>query len=105
MNENVLRILLVEDSDDDAALVARALRRHGLTFSIDRVQTADAFERAISSGAIDAILADFSLPHFSGIEALHIARKRGLDLPFIVVSGTIGEQMAVEAIRAGATTM
>lgn len=102
MNQNGLRLLLVEDSDDDAALVTRALQRHGLTFTIERVETASDFERALSAGGFDAILADFSLPSFNGIEALHIARARRIDLPFIVVSGTIGEQVAVDAMRAGA---
>lgn len=97
-----LHILLVEDSDDDAALVTRALQKHGLSFTAKRVETAPDFESALTEGGIDAILADFSLPRFSGIEALRIARVQDVDVPFILVSGTIGEHVAVEAMRAGA---
>lgn len=97
-----LTILLVEDNDDDAVLVERALEKQGLAVEIKRVDSSSEFESAISSTQFDAILADFSLPQFSGIEALRLARAKSLDVPFIIVSGTIGEQTAVEAMRGGA---
>ncbi len=97
-----LRILLVEDSPNDAELVLRELKRGGLDFQSRRVQTESDFRRELEAFRPHIILSDFSMPHFSGKAALATARESGADIPFIFISGTIGEDVAVEAIKAGA---
>jgi signal transduction histidine kinase/FixJ family two-component response regulator len=97
-----LRVLLVEDSEEDAALVARELRRAGFTLMIERVETAAAMARALERGPWDVVLSDFALPTFDAHGALALVQRAGLDLPFIIVSGAIGEETAVAAMRAGA---
>ncbi|MBI5368430.1 MAG: response regulator [Planctomycetes bacterium] len=97
-----LRALLVEDSADDALLLADELRRGGRAVTVRRVDTADAFRAALRSESWDVVLADYSLPHFSGRDALHLLHELGLDLPFVIVTGTIGEEVAVAAMRQGA---
>ncbi|MCU7376259.1 response regulator [Paucibacter sp. O1-1] len=98
-----IQILLVEDSEDDAKLAMLALRRGGYKPTYRRVQDAAALRAALSLQPWDAVLADFSLPRFSGLEALNIFRTTELDIPFIFVSGTIGEETAVAAMKAGAS--
>jgi PAS domain S-box-containing protein len=97
-----LRVLIVEDLEDDVQLVERALRQSGYDPIIRRVDQAGAAKTALASDAWDIVIADYSLPSFSGLEALQLVRETGLDLPFILVSGTIGEAKAVAAMRAGA---
>jgi signal transduction histidine kinase len=97
-----LRVLLVEDSEDDAALVLAELRRAGYEPDAERVYSAQALEAALGGAAWDLVIADYSMPSFTGLEALNLVRASGLDLPFIVVSGTIGEDVAVAAMKAGA---
>jgi signal transduction histidine kinase/CheY-like chemotaxis protein len=97
-----LRVLIVEDSENDALLLVRELRRGGFEPEFRRVDTAEAMDAALTEGTWDLVLSDYSMPHFSGIAALELVKKCGLDLPFIVVSGTIGEDMAVAAMKAGA---
>src|SRR5437879_7051760 len=97
-----LRVLIVEDSEDDALLLVRELRRGGFEPAFERVDTPDALRAALARQEWDILFADYSMPHFSGTAALALVRERGLDLPFIFVSGTIGEDTAVEAMRAGA---
>jgi len=101
--KNPLRVLIVEDSDDDAMLVMRALRRGGFTASHRRVQTADEMGAALAQERWDAVLSDFSMPGFNGMDALRIFQSMDLDIPFILISGTIGEETAVEAMKAGAS--
>ncbi|WP_349743634.1 hybrid sensor histidine kinase/response regulator [Roseateles cavernae] len=103
MSSKDIQILFVEDSEDDAKLAMLALRRGGYLPSYRRVQDAAALRAALSQERWDAVLADFSLPHFSGLEALNIFRTTELDIPFIFVSGTIGEETAVAAMKAGAS--
>lgn len=98
-----LKILLVEDSEDDARLSILALRRGGFAPRFRRVQDAPGLRAALEQERWDALLADFSMPHFSGIEALNIFRTADLDIPFIFVSGLIGEETAVAAMKAGAS--
>jgi signal transduction histidine kinase len=98
-----LRVLLVEDSKDDAELLRMELRRHGFEPVDARVDTRDALERALAGAEWDIVLSDHDLPGFSGTEALALARRHTPDVPFIFVSGTIGEEHAVEAMRAGAS--
>ena len=98
-----IQLLLVEDSEDDARLAVRVLRQAGFAPTWRRVQDAPALKAAIREEPWDAVLSDFRLPSFSGVEALQIFRDSGLDIPFIFVSGTIGEETAVEAMKAGAS--
>jgi two-component system cell cycle sensor histidine kinase/response regulator CckA len=97
-----LRILMVEDSKTDAKLVVQALRGMGRAIEFDRVEDEAAMRIALTTQTWDLVVSDWSLPKFSGLDALAIARQVNPDLPFIIVSGTIGEEMAVEAMRAGA---
>ena len=96
-----IRILLAEDSDDDAAVVVHALRRAGYEPILTRVHDRAQYLAALDSQQ-DAIVSDYSMPHFSCAAALALMKARGLDLPFIVVSGTIDEDAAVAILRAGA---
>src|SRR3981081_2500578 len=97
-----LRALIVEDSEQDATLLARELRRGGYDLSFDRVETPDAMCAALDKRTWDIVLSDYSMPRFSAPAALALGRERNLDLPFIIISGTIGEETAVESLRAGA---
>src|SRR5437867_10804309 len=97
-----LRILLVEDSPNDAELVLRELTRGGLDFQSRRVQTEAAFRRELDEFQPHLVISDFSMPQFSGPRALAIARESRADIPFIFISGTIGENVAVDMMKAGA---
>ncbi len=97
-----LRVLHVEDSIDDTDLVIYALERGGYDVTCLRVDTAAAMRAALASGPWDAVISDYSLPAFSGLQALQILQESGQDLPFILISGAIGEDAAVAAMRAGA---
>ena len=97
-----LRVLLVEDSEDDALLVLRELQREGYEPCHDRVDTAEAMSAALDDQPWDIIISDYSMPSFSMPAALEMMKGKGLDLPFIIVSGAIGEEAAVSAMRAGA---
>ena len=98
-----IRLLIVEDSEDDARLALRSLRRGGFDPSYRRVQDIGALLRALVEKTWDAVISDFSLPGFSGLDALQAFRSTGTDIPFIFVSGTIGEETAVQAMKAGAS--
>ncbi|UCB52856.1 MAG: PAS domain S-box protein [Candidatus Zixiibacteriota bacterium] len=95
-------VLIVEDSEDDAALLQRELRRGGYETVAKRVETAKAMSAELKRQDWDIIISDYVLPRFSGLEALNVLKGTGLDLPFIIISGKIGEDTAVEAMRAGA---
>jgi len=97
-----LKLLLIEDSEDDALLVARTLNQAGYDVNGNRVETADALVDALESQEWDIVIADYTMPSFNGIRALALVRERVPDLPFIFVSGTIGEDVAVAAMRTGA---
>ena len=96
-----LRLLLVEDSGDDAALVLAALSAEFEVFPL-RVENGAAMKRALDEQSRDAVLSDFNLPEFSTVEALDTLKSSGLDIPFIVVSGCIGEEAAVALMKSGA---
>jgi two-component system cell cycle sensor histidine kinase/response regulator CckA len=97
-----LRVVFVEDSENDALLLARELSTSGFDLHSQRVDSAASLNAALDSGDWDLILSDHSMPGFSGLEALEIVRARGADLPFIFVSGTMDEATAVAALRRGA---
>jgi PAS domain S-box-containing protein len=96
-----LRTLLVEDSEDDTMLLVRELRRGGREVAHQRVDTPAAMAAALEQNTWDVIISDYSLPHFSGMDALKMVRERAGDLPFILVSGAVGEETAVLAMKAG----
>jgi len=98
-----LRLLLVEDSEDDARLLVRELTRAGFGPLVERVETASTMRAALDRQQWDVVVGDYSLPHFGGAAALEVLRDSGLDVPFIIVSGTIGEERAVAAMKAGAS--
>ncbi len=97
-----LRVLLVEDSDSDAILLERALARGGFDLTSRRVFTRDGMEKALAEQQWDLVLADHSMPQFSAPEALEMVKARGMDVPFIIVSGHIEDVTAVAAMRSGA---
>ena len=97
-----LKVLIVEDSPDDAALVLRELRRGGYEPVSERVETAEAMNAALERAEWDVILSDYTMPHFSALQALETLKSKQLDIPFIIISGTIGEETAVLALKAGA---
>lgn len=97
-----LNVLIIEDSEDDTLLTLRVLRRGGYTIDYLRVDTPAVLQAALEERTWDIAIADFSMPAFSGLEALKLLQKHKLDLPFIVVSGTIGEDAAVAVMKAGA---
>ncbi len=97
-----LRVLIVEDMEDDVILIAQELRRSGYNPTLNRVDTLEAFHTALTEQIWDVIIADYSMPHFSALDALKLLQESGLDVPFIVVSGTIGEEIAVKMMKAGA---
>ena len=97
-----LRVLMIEDSPDDARLLARELQRGGYEPVYERVETEEGLRRALENGAWDLVLSDYTMPRFRATEALELFREQGLDAPFVVVSGSVGEEIAVETMRAGA---
>jgi len=98
-----LRVLMVEDSEDDALLLLRTLKKNGYEPDFERVQTSEDMTLALINRPWDIILCDFHLPGFSGIDAIVLLKKMNLDIPLIVVSGAIGEEMAMELIHRGAS--
>lgn len=101
--DGLLRILLVEDSELDAELVLHELGRHKLAFMSQRVWVEGDLVNALADFSPDVILSDYSMPNMDGLRSLQIARELASDVPFIFVSGTIGEERAIEALRNGAT--
>src|SRR5947209_20528077 len=97
-----LRVLHVEDSERDMALLTRHLARAGYDLRSERVETREAMMAALTNQEWDVILCDYLMPQFSALRALELLKETGLDIPFIIISGTVGEATAVEAMRAGA---
>jgi diguanylate cyclase len=97
-----IRVLIVEDSENDALLLVRELRRGGFEPDFERLETATAMAAALANSKWDLVVSDYSMPRFSGIAALELLKQSGLDLPFIIVSGAIGDEVAVAAMKAGA---
>jgi PAS domain S-box-containing protein len=97
-----LRVLIVEDSEDDACLLLHELEKSECQITHQRVETAEALNTALDEKNWDVLFCDYTLPQFSGQAALEIVKQRDIDLPFIFVSGTLGEDVAVRAMKAGA---
>ncbi|WP_298434266.1 ATP-binding protein [Geobacter sp.] len=102
METKKLSLLLVEDSAEDALLLLRDLRKGGYDVEYERVETMPAMEQALASREWDLVISDYRMPNFSAPAALETLKRSGLDLPFIIVSGKIGEEMLVDAMRSGA---
>lgn len=100
--KKALRVLIIEDSEADALLLLRELRQGGYDPRFTRVDTSEATSEALDKWPWDIIISDYVMPQFSGLAALKMMKEKGLDLPFIIVSGRIGEETAVEAMKAGA---
>lgn len=101
-SRKAVSILMVEDSQADAKLVIGALRQADYEPMVEIVQTAKEMERSLRQGGWDFILSDWVLPEFSGLEALQMHQKSGTKIPIVIVSGRIGEEATIEAMRAGA---
>ncbi|GEM_PF-2332742 len=97
-----LRLLLVEDSEDDAFLLIRTIKKAGYDLIVERVFTREDMEKSLAGNSWDLIISDYQMPQFSGSEALSLAKTFNIDIPFIIVSGKIGEDVAVDSMRAGA---
>lgn len=102
LSNQALSILLVEDAPEDAELLLAHLEGAGLRVSCHRVDTPEAMSKALSNALWDLVISDYSLPRFNGMDALELLKGTGIDIPFILVSGTIGEDVAVAALKAGA---
>ena len=98
----LLHVLIVEDSENDLKLLLEELRQRGYEAVYERVQNAAELTAALNRHAWDVVLSDYVLPQFSGPEALKLLREKGLDVPFIAISGTYGEEAAVDMMKAGA---
>jgi len=97
-----LRVLLIEDSENDAELLLLELRRGGYAPEYERVETPEGLEDALARQTWDIIISDYAMPRFNGVQALKLAQEKVADIPFIIVSGSIGEDVAVAAMKAGA---
>lgn len=100
---NQLNTLIIDDSEDDALLITRALEKEGFALSCKRVENAAQLNAALDEGLWDLVLSDYAMPGFTGVDALALCNKKGLDAPFIIVSGRIGEELAVNMMKAGAS--
>lgn len=97
-----LRILVIEDSEDDALLVLHQIKKGNYDVEYERIVTAEGMRAALKEKSWDIIFSDYQMPHFNGLEALTVLKESGMDIPLIVISGAIGEDIAVETMRNGA---
>ncbi|MGB5106516.1 MAG: hybrid sensor histidine kinase/response regulator [Candidatus Zixiibacteriota bacterium] len=100
--KTAIRVLVIEDSEEDAMLILRELRRGGFDPTYRVIERPEEMQHALSCEDWELIIADYSMPHFNGAMALEMLKSSSLDIPFILVSGKIGEEVAVEAMKAGA---
>lgn len=100
--KKILRILFIEDSEDDALLLLHHIKKGGYRVDYELIQTLMQLKAALLEKKWDLIISDYAMPHFNGLRALTYLTETGLDIPFIVVSGTIGEEVAVNMMKAGA---
>ncbi len=98
----LLRVLMIEDSEDDVILISRKITGAGYSLAHERVDSRGGMKTALEDGTWDVIISDYVMPRFGGLDALKILRESGKDIPFIIVSGKIGENIAVGAMKAGA---
>ena len=96
-----LRVLVLEDNPSDAELVVYELRQAGFELDWKRVDSEPDYLALLDSN-LDVILADYHLPQFNGLDALHLMQDRGLDIPFILITGSLGDELAAESVRRGA---
>src|SRR6185312_819757 len=101
-NSRKLRVLMIEDSEDDSRLVLLELKKGGWEIEHTRVDTATALSDAYDQGPWDLIFSDYTRPKFSGLAALSLLKSKKCEIPFFLVSGTAGEENAVKAMKAGA---
>jgi len=97
-----INVLLIEDSEDDAILIKRTLKKDGFDLTIKRIETINSMRKELAKKRTDIVIADYALPEFNGLDALNLLQKSDLDIPFILVSGKIGEDTAVKAMKSGA---
>jgi len=102
MTDKSLRVLMVDDSEDDVLLIIRDLKRGGYTPVYERVQTAASMKKALQEKQWDIILCDYKMPKFDAPAALALLKETNTDIPTIIISGTIGEETAIECMRLGA---
>ncbi len=100
--ERPLRVLILEDNEDDLTLLLRALKQHGFAPDYERVETPAAMQAALENREWDVVISDYNMPKFNALDALRLLRESEQDLPFLLVSGTITEEMAVAGMRSGA---
>src|SRR3974390_3384240 len=98
-----LRVLIVEDSEDDAYLLVGELKKNGWEPQFERVESEQAMVAALERQKWDMVICDHSVPGFGSLQALEVIKKKKLDIPFIVLSGKIGEEVAVSVMKAGAS--
>lgn len=101
-SDKLLKILMLEDLQDDVGLIERTLRKEGMDFSSKRVDSQEEFTRCLEYYQPDVILSDHALPQFNSLEALRICRKQAINVPFILVTGTVSEEFAVSCLKQGA---
>ena len=102
MTDKSLRVLMVEDSKDDELLIIRELNKSGYDLVYERIETASAMKKALQDKQWDIILCDYKMPQFDAPSAIALLKEANTDIPLIIVSGTIGEDVAVECMRLGA---
>ena len=102
MKNKSVSVLIIEDNEDDALLEINELINGGFNVAFERIETLEAMKVAMAGKTWDCVIADYSLPGFSGLDALEELKASGIDIPFILISGTIGEEIAVAAMKAGA---
>lgn len=98
-----IRIVLVEDDADDAELVRARFAEAGFRFELERVESSSTFRAALTRGDVDLVIADYSLPRFDGVAVLDLVRELRPDIPVVLISGVIGEDLAIETLKLGAT--
>src|SRR5664280_954216 len=102
MKDRLLRVLMVDDSEDDVQLIIRELKKGGYDPLYERVETGVAMQKALQEKQWDIVLCDYKMPKFNALSAITVFKKENIDIPLIIVSGAIGEETAVECMRLGA---